>query len=126
MTDYAEYMQSDEWKRKRTRIRRRARGWCERCLVGQRADVHHVTYARLGHEELSDLVAVCQYCHEFLHGKRTLDPAAMTYTEEERGWVRTFEEFPFMREYVTTNEVAMRAWRKRKLSLGEPAACAGA
>ena len=90
MIDYTEYMQSDEWKRKRTRIRRRARGWCERCGVNRRYAIHHLTYERLGCEELGDLLAVCQGCHDFLHGKSDYDPAAVSYTKEELGWMRWF------------------------------------
>lgn len=94
MTDYAEYMQSDEWKRKRTRIRRRARGWCERCGVNRRYAIHHLTYERLGHEELGDLLAVCQGCHDFLHAKSDYDPAqaVSSFTKEEIGVIRLYKE----------------------------------
>lgn len=81
--DYKEYLASDEWKAKRTKVRRRARGWCERCKVRRRVDVHHLSYAHLGNEPLTDLVAVCRECHKFLHGQRETDPASLHYTKEE-------------------------------------------
>ncbi|MFA5636906.1 MAG: HNH endonuclease [Anaerovoracaceae bacterium] len=87
-SEYKAYLQSDEWKRIRTRIRRRARGRCERCGVNVRDDIHHTTYERVGDERLEDLVAVCRHCHRYLHGKSDYDPAAvstmLTDTEKKR------------------------------------------
>ncbi len=31
--------------------------------------LHHLTYDRLGHEELRDLLSLCSSCHEGIHGK---------------------------------------------------------
>lgn len=36
--------------------------------------VHHLTYERIGHEDLDDLMAVCNPCHEFLSGKSGDNP----------------------------------------------------
>jgi hypothetical protein len=41
-------------------------------------DTHHKTYARLGHEWLSDLQGICTPCHEWLSGKSNLDPCTFT------------------------------------------------
>ena len=122
--EYRNYLASDHWRKLRTRVRRRARGWCERCKVGKRSDIHHLTYERLGAEKLEDLVAVCSYCHEFLHGKRTKDPAAAVYSEQEAEFIRTYELFRTMMILDTmlsleTLPGRLAAWEKRVASLGE-------
>lgn len=63
---YRIYLKSPQW-----RIRRRLVLWLHlgRCSVcGARAtDVHHITYARVGHEDiLNDLTAACRKCHTYL------------------------------------------------------------
>jgi len=74
-SEYHTYLASREWAVKREAIKARSDGRCERC--GQRDDiaVHHLTYERLGQEDLDDLQGVCQKCHEYLSGKREDDPA---------------------------------------------------
>lgn len=48
----------------------RSRGQCERC--GGRAEhVHHLTYERLGDEDLCDLQALCIECHRLEHPHMT-------------------------------------------------------
>lgn len=44
-------------------------------MVGNHDTTHHLTYERIYHENLDDLQAVCDPCHEFLSGKRGEDPA---------------------------------------------------
>lgn len=44
----------------------RSRGACERC--SQKAtQVHHLTYARHGHERATDLEHLCDACHHAAH-----------------------------------------------------------
>lgn len=61
--EYRNYLKSDEW-RKKADSRLAFDGWkCQVC--GKRAtEVHHLTYVRLGHEELYDIVSLCKACHE--------------------------------------------------------------
>lgn len=75
--DYRQYLQSPEWRAVRRRVMGRARGWCERCRKAKALQVHHLTYARLGHERLTDLQAVCQSCHQAAHPNKVL-PASFT------------------------------------------------
>lgn len=64
--DYAAYMRSPAWKRKRAKILATAKNKCAGC--GRRArHVHHRTYERLGCEYDQDLVAVCLDCHRDIH-----------------------------------------------------------
>lgn len=60
---YHAYLASDAWQRKRRAVLRRAGYRCERCGWAGPLDIHHLTYARFGNEELSDLKALCRECH---------------------------------------------------------------
>jgi 5-methylcytosine-specific restriction endonuclease McrA len=74
--DYHEYLASREWALLRERVRERSGGVCERCARNPMDAVHHLTYARVGRELLTDLQAICDPCHEFLSGKTDNDPAS--------------------------------------------------
>jgi hypothetical protein len=63
---YKQYMQSDEWKKKRRLIYIRD-VYCKACNSGSNLGVHHKTYKRLGEEKLSDLVLLCKPCHFKCH-----------------------------------------------------------
>ena len=65
---YNTYLQSPEWEKKRKLVLDRARGICEGCGRKKAVQVHHLHYRRVGQEMLFDLVAVCQECHDALHG----------------------------------------------------------
>jgi len=64
---YQEYLQSENWRKKRQMVLARARGICEGCGLNQPYEAHHLTYARCGDEMLFDLVALCSSCHRKLH-----------------------------------------------------------
>lgn len=72
--DYQRYLASREWSLLREQVRERSGNRCEHCFVVPQQAVHHLTYARLGHEELDDLMAVCNECHEWLSGKSDTNP----------------------------------------------------
>lgn len=67
---YNAYLDSPEWKQKRSRVLDRADGICEGCGINRASQVHHLTYKNVGNEFLFELVAVCNICHERLHEKR--------------------------------------------------------
>ena len=63
-----EYLQSDEWRRKRYVVLKRDNWRCVYC--GARAtQVHHNRYAKknIGKEPIEWLVSVCNSCHESMH-----------------------------------------------------------
>lgn len=80
---YNQYLNSDSWKIKKQIVFKRDN---KLCICGEPAKaVHHKTYERLrltlssaeqpsfiGNERLSDLVAVCESCHNKVHGRGTL------------------------------------------------------
>jgi 5-methylcytosine-specific restriction endonuclease McrA len=64
---YHAYLATPAWAIKRARVIERAGGLCEGCRKNPPAEVHHLTYERVGREMLFDLVAVCRVCHEIIH-----------------------------------------------------------
>lgn len=72
--DYGRYLASREWALLKERVRKRCNDRCERC-GGKYEETHHLTYTRIGHERLDDLLAVCSDCHDFLSAKSDRDPA---------------------------------------------------
>ena len=65
---YNNYIQSKDWKAKRTEALNRDNNLCRVC--GNKAEeVHHITYENLFNEKLEDLLSVCQKCHIEIHQK---------------------------------------------------------
>jgi len=65
---YNQYLQSDEWKRKRYVVLKRDHWRCVYC--GAKAtQVHHKKYAKrnIGKEPIDWLVSVCNNCHASEH-----------------------------------------------------------
>jgi hypothetical protein len=50
---------------------------CERCGKYPVEDIHHLTYARVYHEDLADLQGLCTDCHGFVHGYEAKDGLAL-------------------------------------------------
>lgn len=63
--EYAEYLNSDEWKKKRE-ARKQIDGYkCVLCGRPMDLQVHHLNYYRIFHEDVCrDLVTLCKYHHE--------------------------------------------------------------
>lgn len=69
---YQHYLRSKHWQETRRLVRDRVIEQhgilrCERCPSTRDLETHHLTYKRLGAELLSDLVVVCNKCHEEIH-----------------------------------------------------------
>jgi predicted HNH restriction endonuclease len=75
---YKAYLKSAEWKAKKQKfyssklykkLKENGKWKCFCCEEGNKAlDMHHRTYKRLGHENISvDLVPVCRDCHNLIH-----------------------------------------------------------
>lgn len=67
--DYAEYLASSEWGAKRKQYKASGRIWA--CICGDDGDgleLHHLTYERVGGDELlDDLEPLCGSCHALVH-----------------------------------------------------------
>lgn len=70
---YQEYLASREWSIRRNDVHRRADNKCERCFRRPIAAVHHLTYENIYKEPVEDLRALCNECHDWLHGKMDHD-----------------------------------------------------
>ena len=66
---YIDYLQSETWKEKRNERLKKDNYCCQLCGKKEKLEVHHLTYARLGNEEMEDLVTLCHACHEKQHKK---------------------------------------------------------
>ena len=64
---YYEYLRSPEWDRLRKRVFKRDRYQCTKCGSRRKLQAHHLTYKRVFHEWLSDLITVCRKCHKKIH-----------------------------------------------------------
>lgn len=65
---YHRYLRSDKWANKRRAVLQRFNYTCAKC--GKRHvlfNVHHLTYARIFNEPLTDLILLCEPCHFALH-----------------------------------------------------------
>lgn len=65
---YLSYLDSKEWADIKIDIRQNKGNKCEICSSTNKLHVHHKTYKRLFKEEYSDLMLVCENCHNKIHG----------------------------------------------------------
>lgn len=73
---YNAYMQTQQWAAMSKRVIQRD-GKCLRCGEGGRLEAHHLTYERLMHEDLRDLVTLCHDCHQTFHRHRRREPMSL-------------------------------------------------
>lgn len=70
---YGQYMRSEEWQEKRQAVLRRDKYRCQwtgkSARPGDHLNVHHLTYIRVGCEDLADLITVCRSAHAAHHGR---------------------------------------------------------
>lgn len=66
---YQAYLASPSWAVKREAVRVRCEGICELCNANPMQATHHLTYANIYAEDLTDLMGVCEECHLSLSGK---------------------------------------------------------
>jgi 5-methylcytosine-specific restriction endonuclease McrA len=68
--EYDDYRRSERWRNLRRVVRLRAGGKCEACLRANGSELHHLTYERFGNERLTDVIWICDGCHQKLHPER--------------------------------------------------------
>ena len=64
-----QYLLSPEWDKKRKAALKTANYECTMCHLSTSLQVHHISYKNLFREQPSDLVALCDHCHELVHNK---------------------------------------------------------
>lgn len=65
--EYLSYIQSSYWFFKREEAFIYHGRKCKKCNSTKQLEVHHLTYRRLGHERMRDLMVLCKQCHNLLH-----------------------------------------------------------
>ena len=90
------YYDSEHWEARRQSRLERDGFRCVLCVASAGAlHVHHVTYARLFTERLSDLMTVCEECHEIIHdaAKMKFPDGMMVGHIRELGFEPTWEDW---------------------------------
>lgn len=70
--EYNEYLLTPEWKRLQQAAFKRDHYLCQMCLTGPAEHAHHLTYKRVKHERLFDIVSLCTACHQREHPGKEL------------------------------------------------------
>jgi hypothetical protein len=89
-SEYQSYIRSRAWSEVKARYR--ASNLPQKCVVclADRVELHHRTYARLGHERLTDLVPLCRDHHKEAHVLRErIDEKRVKLGKERVGSCRT-------------------------------------
>jgi 5-methylcytosine-specific restriction endonuclease McrA len=68
--EYRAYLASPAWAELRRLVLIRDNHRCIACGRTSDLEVHHLTYARMGREPLSDLITLCHPCHEAFDRER--------------------------------------------------------
>lgn len=77
---YNRYLESPEWKAKRSKVLNRDHWRCTMRRNGctlLATEVHHLTYKNVGDEPLEDLTSICHDCHEQI----TAESRGLTWIE---------------------------------------------
>lgn len=68
---YHDYLESAEWRAKRQLVLERDHHLCQSCFeaghCSRATQVHHLTYERVGNEDMGHLQAICDECHKEAH-----------------------------------------------------------
>jgi arsenate reductase-like glutaredoxin family protein len=76
--DYEAYLQTNHWRTLRRKIYDLRKHKCQKCKKTiSDYQVHHLSYARIGHELLGDLMLLCYDCHEKIHAQKSKTPKAV-------------------------------------------------
>lgn len=78
--EYERYIHSPSWRIKADARLAMDNHICQVC-GNAASDVHHLTYDRIGHEDIRDLVSLCRECHE--KAEEIYDPSVTPWAMEE-------------------------------------------
>ena len=67
VTSYGDYLQTRHWAITKAKSISNAHYACDKCGSQSGLHVHHVSYDRIGEEELDDLRVLCNSCHKKEH-----------------------------------------------------------
>jgi len=66
--EYKKYLKSEHWQSFRKEAIEHHGSFCSLCGGKEKISVHHLTYKNRGHENLDDVVVLCDSCHKEIHG----------------------------------------------------------
>lgn len=70
---YNDYLKSKHWYFKRKEFFNKNSKICNKCRSKKNLVVHHKTYKHIGNELLSDLICLCEKCHNKFHSNKKLN-----------------------------------------------------
>jgi 5-methylcytosine-specific restriction endonuclease McrA len=111
---YVTYMQSEAWQQFHQRMIDIVGGLCERCDTTEddvTLEVHHLTYERLGHEDVEDLRVLCPPCHVIADAEREQETHADLAYRRLDGWATKVygSDWEYSPGYANAEE-AFDAW----------------
>lgn len=107
-TKYDLYLQSDEFDEIRQAVFTRDDHKCVVCGSAKNLRPHHLTYQNVGHEDLRDLITLCDSCHAIYHAIEKRSQYIQEYYEREK----KLSEMA-MQEYRQTAEQERKELQKR-------------
>lgn len=86
-TRYNAYLRGEHWRYfKRRYLEATDRTTCAVCKSAK-IEFHHVTYARLGHEQFEDVVLLCRKHHQAVHDRLKAKGLRVEQTIDVLGWL---------------------------------------
>lgn len=110
---YAEYLQTERWKRLSSRCKERDNYTCQFCRKHESQlsvplNAHHTTYKYLNYEneqyELDSLITLCKTCHERLH--ETIDNPESLYDHYKK--IKMALVLPALPAYIKSREAEIQ------------------
>lgn len=84
---YDEYLKTKHWRKLRLNIAYKHNNRCQMCckLIKSGYHIHHLTYKNIGNEKDSDLMFLCESCHNKIHnGKIEKNKTKQKATKQNR------------------------------------------
>ena len=67
MNEYEEYILSKDWALLKEIRLKKDNNQCVLCKSKEKLVCHHITYIRLYHEDINDMIILCSRCHSRMH-----------------------------------------------------------
>lgn len=122
---YNEYLQTPEWQAKRSKRLQIDHFKCQKCGRPMDLQVHHLTYANIGHENVNtDLITLCKNCHQEIEDEKASYRERVISDYREAWRAARQLELQFRRDYeqrdyskggtlnLTNRDVIRDEWRK--------------
>jgi len=90
---------------------------CDICGSERQLQVHHITYARKGHELLSDLVVLCKWCHLKQHSTVYIGERGGRYIKRDGRKIYVSEEETEYSRAPVKNIPEMRAEKQANITM---------